>query len=107
MIRTLPKLAEQRLPRLLWMSGGVVIVLVLILLVLLLGHLRRSELDNAARELSSLSKSVTAMVDRYLDTHSLALRAVARLAVDDQERLGRNLVALSDLRASVPALSEL
>lgn len=107
MIRTLPKLAEQRLPRLLWMSGGVVIVLVLILLVLLLGHLRRSELDNAARELSSLSKSVTAMVDRYLDTHALALRAVARLAVEDGEYLGRSLAALSELRASVPALDEL
>ena len=42
MIRTLPKLAEQRLPRLLWVSGTVAIVLVLALLILLLSHLRRS-----------------------------------------------------------------
>ena len=107
MIRTLPKLAEQRLPRLLWVSGTVAIVLVLALLILLLSHLRRSELDNAARELSSLAGSVSGMLDRYLDTHGLALRAVAKLAVDDEDGLSKSLATLSELSASVPALREL
>jgi diguanylate cyclase (GGDEF)-like protein/PAS domain S-box-containing protein len=107
MIRTSPKLAAQRPPRLLWVSGTFVIVLVLALLALLLGHLRKSELDNAARELSSLSSAVSGMVDRYLDTHGLALRAVAKLARDDENSLEKSLAALSDLTGSVPALREL
>ena len=83
------------------------IVLVLALLILLLSHLRRSELDNAARELSSLAGSVSGMLDRYLDTHGLALRAVAKLAVDDEDGLSKSLATLSELSASVPALREL
>src|SRR5690606_41349324 len=104
MMRTLPKLAQQRLPRLLWVSGTFVIVLVLVLLALLLGHLRRSELDNTVRELSSLSTSVSGMLDRFLDTHELALRGVARLAADGEGGLTRVLPTQHGLRDSVPAL---
>lgn len=106
-MRTLPKLAQQRLPRLLWVSGTFVIVLVLVLLALLLGHLRRSELDNTARELASLSTSVSGMLDRFLDTHELALRGVARLAAEGEDGLARGLATLDGLRDSVPALGTL
>lgn len=107
MIRTLPKLAEQRLPRLLWVSGTVAIALLLLLLTLLLGHLRKTELDNAARELSSLGRAVSGLIERYLDTHSLALTAVAKLAEGNEDHLSAILATLGELHASVPALREL
>jgi diguanylate cyclase (GGDEF)-like protein/PAS domain S-box-containing protein len=104
--RSLPRLASQpRLPRLLWLGGIGALLLLAALLLLLVLHLRQTELDNARRELGSLATAVSGLVDRYLDTHRVALNAAASLATGYDADPDTTAAAVAELRISAPSLT--
>src|SRR5690606_35153577 len=74
---------------------------------LLMAHLRQSELDNAQRELTSLAGVVGKLVDRYLDTHRVALNAAASLATGYDADTQTTAAAVAELRISAPTLRNL
>jgi diguanylate cyclase (GGDEF)-like protein/PAS domain S-box-containing protein len=94
----------RQLPRLLWLGGVGALFVLAILLSLLLTHLRRSELDNAAREVTSLARVVGDLMDRYLGTQNFALKAAASLAAGYDADTETTAAALAELKISTPAL---
>jgi diguanylate cyclase (GGDEF)-like protein/PAS domain S-box-containing protein len=99
--------ARRQLPRVLWLGGAAALLLLSLLLSLLLAHLRQSELDNAQRELSSLAAVTSELIDRYFDTHRVALNAAASLAVGYGSDPETTAAAVTELKISAPALRKI
>lgn len=96
--------APARLPSRLWLGPALTLAALVMLAALLLGFLRRAELDDAEREVSSLASAVAATVGRYLDVHSVVLAELARLLPDLSQEHGAMTAHLARLRSQAPAL---
>lgn len=93
-----------RLPRRLWLGPLLAVSALIVLAALLLGFLRRAELDDAEREVTALASAVAQAVGSYLGLHGVVLADIARLLPEleaDHDALTRHLARL---RAQAPAL---